>query len=301
LQLGSRDRSYPALKISLGSSLEHALSSPWITPEPEPGNKGVFDSENFSAAISSIALPGSGHLIRGRRTAGLIWLFLSVVFYAALLLFRVAAMVNVFLLAGIAAIVMSCVAAYDCCLRGSQDLWPRKFGFLVLVVLGSLIWGSGARYAVRYLSGLIYSQASSEAMSPTIENLDSVLVDMRYYQHHRPEEGDIVLVYHRFPSSPNSILMIKRLIGLPGDTVEVSNGKVVRNGTPLEEKYARYLPSPPYLDWVRTMPTRTVPPSKLFLLGDNRDLSLDSRSPDVGYYDESELRGKVIAVVHWPW
>src|SRR5215471_14785304 len=163
LQLGSRDRSYPALKISLGSSLEHALSSPWITPEPEPGNRGVFDSENFSAAISSIALPGSGHLIRGRRTAGLIWLFLSVVFYAALLLFRVAAMVNVFLLAGIVAIAMSCAAACDCCLRGSRDLWPRKFGFLLLVVLGSLIWVSGTRYAIRYFSGLRYFQSPSKS------------------------------------------------------------------------------------------------------------------------------------------
>ena len=277
------------------------MSSPWFTPGPEPGNKGVFDSENFSAAISSIALPGSGHLIRGRRTAGLIWLLFSLVFYAALVLFRVAAMVNVFLLAGIAAILMSCAAAYDCCVRGSQDPWPRKFGFLLLVLLGSLIWVSGTRYAIRYFSGLRYFQSPSKSMSPTIEEYDSMLIDMRYYQHHRPAEGDIVVLYHRFSSSPSGVYVAKRLIGVEGDTVEISEGKVIRNGSPLEEKYVKYLDNPAGDDWRRQMPARTVPPSKLFGLGDNRDLSLDSRSPDVGYYDESELRGKVIAVVHWPW
>jgi signal peptidase I len=94
---------------------------------------------------------------------------------------------------------------------------------------------------------------------------------------------------------------MKRVEGVPGDVVKIVDGKLIRNGVPIEENYVMHSNGAEGIEWLKNMPPRTIPPSRLFLLGDNRENSFDSRAPEVGNYPESELSGKVLRVVRWPW
>jgi len=274
-------------------------------PEPEPAGKGVFNSQNLLAAVCSIVLPGSGHLLKGRYKLGITWSVFSLDFYAFLVLFRVGTNSNLYVLTAIIAVINSCAAAWDCCLRDPQSS-GRKWSFLVLIVLVSMVSANAACYWTAYLTGVRVFDIPSASMSPTLKEGDRVLIDMHYYHNHRPQNGDIVIIYHAYPGQlgigANGIFLAKRLIGSAGDTIQVSNGKVIRNGVLLEEKYAVYDKAPlSGMDFLRNMQPRKILPSKMFLLGDNRDNSLDSRSPDAGDYDESELRGKFIRIIRLPW
>ena len=115
----------------------------------------------------------------------------------------------------------------------------------------------------------------SGSMEHTLNIGDRVLVNKLSYRMHDIHRGDIV-VFKRppgeGPSSPEIKDLIKRVVGLPGDTVESRDGRIFINDRPLEEKYLD--------DGVRTVPAvekTVVPPNSYFLMGDNRGNSRDSR------------------------
>lgn len=113
----------------------------------------------------------------------------------------------------------------------------------------------------------------SSSMVPTLHIGDRLVVDKLSYHWRPPHRGDIV-VFH----PPGQLVnlgydgrqaFIKRIIGEPGETLEVSHGQVLLNGQPLAEPYR--LEAPLY-----ETPALTVPPGYLFVLGDNRNDSNDS-------------------------
>lgn len=124
------------------------------------------------------------------------------------------------------------------------------------------------------------------SMLPTLEDGEFVLVSKINYQLGNVERGDII-VFH-FPIDPEQEL-IKRVIGLPGDVVNVQNGVVAVNGQSLEETYIAAAPA--YSgEWV-------VPDGHLFVLGDNRNDSSDSHS--WGYLPFDKVVGKAV-IIYWP-
>ena len=113
----------------------------------------------------------------------------------------------------------------------------------------------------------------SPSMVPTLAVGDRLLVEKVSYHLHLPHRGDIV-VFQPPPQLQEygyraSQAFIKRVIGLPGQQVQVSRGKVYVDGNPLNEDYI--LESPQY-----EMPTVEVPSGSLFVMGDNRNDSNDS-------------------------
>lgn len=131
----------------------------------------------------------------------------------------------------------------------------------------------------------------SESMLQTLQVGDHLLVNKMVYLFGEPERGDIIVF--RYPRDPKRDF-VKRIIGLPGETIEMTGNIVYINGKPLAEPYAIYLD--------RFMgggfSPVTVPPGHLFMMGDNRDNSQDSRV--WGALDINSVRGKAF-IVHWSW
>ena len=123
-------------------------------------------------------------------------------------------------------------------------------------------------------------------MLPRLHNGERIFVNkLIYYDIPELERGDIVVFW--FPDNPSQSF-IKRVIGLPGDTIEVEDGQVIVNGTPLNE---------PYLDPNRNRNRASQPPVRVkphyyMVMGDNRDNSYDSR--DWGLVPEKYIYGKAM-------
>ena len=127
-----------------------------------------------------------------------------------------------------------------------------------------------------------------DSMNPTLEQNDRLILAVHFYE---PAYEDIVVI-NRYTEDP----LIKRVIGVAGDTIRIDGemGLVYRNGELLEEAYVETLTLPKDLtDEV------TVPEGSIFVLGDNRAVSKDSRSTEIGMVDVDDVVGKVILRV-WP-
>jgi signal peptidase I len=138
------------------------------------------------------------------------------------------------------------------------------------------------------------------SMEDTLLIGDRVLVDRISWRFSQPERGDIV-VFHAPVVGP---VLIKRIIGLPGDEISLSGGSVYINGRRLDEPYVRRIdgrqePSEPFsngLPWSLQEPY-TVPPGSYFVMGDNRTDSGDSR--EFGPIKREQFVGRAFAK-YWP-
>lgn len=123
------------------------------------------------------------------------------------------------------------------------------------------------------------------SMEPNLHDGEYVIVNRAVYRLHPPQRGDIV-VFRRDAGRE----FIKRVIGLPGETVEVRNGQILVNGVAIDEPYIAQ-PS------AYTMDQRKVGPNEYFVLGDNRNNSSDSHN--WGTIAENTIDGKAW-VTYWP-
>jgi signal peptidase I len=132
---------------------------------------------------------------------------------------------------------------------------------------------------IALLINLFLAQATrvyGQSMEPNLHTDQRLIVEKlsynpylrQYLRLNGPQRGDVVIIRLR---TQGDELLIKRVIGLPGDTVEIHNGQVFVNNQPLAEPYIMDSTSGFY------GPT-TIPPLHIFVLGDNRDSSNDSRS-----------------------
>ena len=162
----------------------------------------------------------------------------------------------------------------------------KRSGFLSFLVdiLETLVLSVILFVSINIISARIRVDGAS--MEPTLFSGEYVVVNRLSYRLGSPRRGDII-VFH-FPRDPKEEY-IKRVIGLPGDEVEVRNGTVYINGQPLDENYLKVKTN--YIgSWV-------IPEGQLFVLGDNRNNSSDSH--DWGTVPLDYVVGKAV-MVYWP-
>lgn len=160
--------------------------------------------------------------------------------------------------------------------KKKDDFWKDLIQTIILAVLIFLILNTvTSRVKVFNVS-----------MQPTLKQGYLLVVNKLAYKWGSAKRGDIIVFHHAGVESQD---YIKRIIGLPGDTVEVSGGVVSVNGAPLTEPYIKEMPQ-------YTL-SETVPANKLFVLGDNRNQSDDSHS--WGFVDMDWVVGKAV-FIYWP-
>ncbi len=132
----------------------------------------------------------------------------------------------------------------------------------------------------------------SESMVPTLVKNDRVLVNKLSYKLHDVHRGDIV-VFKAPPGAATAQVkdLIKRVVGLPGETIEGRNGSIFIDGKPLDEPYL----SPDVRS--RDFPPEKIAPDKIYVLGDNRQDSRDSTFFHA--IDESAIVGRAFVKI-WP-
>ena len=129
------------------------------------------------------------------------------------------------------------------------------------------------------------------SMYPTLKNHERLIVDKLSYFVTNPKRGEIVVF--RFPKD-ESRDFIKRVIAVGGDTIEMKNGQVFVNGQALKEDYI-YKNDPKGKN-ISSYRKTIVPEGTIFVLGDNRNNSEDSRFPDVGFVPFDLVKGKAMVV-----
>jgi signal peptidase I len=133
-------------------------------------------------------------------------------------------------------------------------------------------------------------QVEQYSMEPTLLPHDRVLVNKFLYKLREPRYGDIVVL--RYPRDPHRNY-IKRIVGLPGDKVQITDGHLVVNDERIVELYVNDKSGRPSGNYDIT----TVPEDSFFVLGDNRNNSEDSRA--FGFLKRDHVVGQAV-MIYWP-
>jgi signal peptidase I len=126
-----------------------------------------------------------------------------------------------------------------------------------------------------------------QSMQPNLHTDERLVIEKLSYRFHGPRRGDVVVLH-----DPNggSELLIKRVVGLPGERVTIANGRVFIDGVALEESYLDQETQGNGRSWL-------VPPLQVFVMGDNRQASRDSRS--FGTVERDQIIGRAL-FRYWP-
>lgn len=164
-----------------------------------------------------------------------------------------------------------------------KEIWDYAKVIVIAVVLATLI----------STQVFTFSQVQQRSMEHTLVEKDAILIEKMSLHFHEPRKGEIIVLlesddinnsffgkidrlytdmFNKFRNIDNESRLVKRVIGLPGDTIDIRDGKVYVNG---EEQMEDYVTSETYPRSIAV--PLTVGPDELFVLGDNREVSQDSR------------------------
>lgn len=158
-------------------------------------------------------------------------------------------------------------------------VWTFRIAVVCLVAF-VLVWYWGKRVSV-----------IGDSMNPELQNGNVALMNRLVYNMSTPKRGDVIAF--RPNGNEKSHYYMKRIVGLPGETIEISEGKILVNGKEIKEKYKTTA-----IEEVGVLKEpMKLGDNEYFVLGDDRMNSEDSRSADIGNVKRSEIEGKVWFVV----
>ena len=132
-----------------------------------------------------------------------------------------------------------------------------------------------------------FISVSGPSMQPTLYSNEYVFMEKVTYWFREPEYGDVVIC--KFPDS--TATYVKRVIGVGGDLLEVRDGTLYINGTPDTTYFAGYIED--------ALAPTVVPDGCVFVMGDNRNQSMDSRFDTIGPLKDDMVLGKALLII-WP-
>lgn len=182
--------------------------------------------------------------------------------------------------------------------KGKKSVWREYAEALIIALILAIVIRTFVVQAFKI---------PSESMLNTLQVGDHLLAskfayglkipftDTYFYKGGDPQRDDIIIF--KYPNDP-SVDYIKRIVGVPGDVIEVRDKQLYRNGQPVKESFIRHS-DPDSIEPLRdNYAPVTVPEGKYFVMGDNRDNSLDSRF--WGFVDREAIRAKAWRI-YWSW
>jgi signal peptidase I len=161
---------------------------------------------------------------------------------------------------------------------------PTNWKRFVLDILETLVLAVVLYFGINAISARV--RVDGFSMRPTLQDGEYILINKLAYKFSEPVRGDIVVF--KFPVNPEEDL-IKRIIGIPGDTINIQDGVLNVNGVVVDEPYIN---APPAYNG-----TWQVPEGQLFVLGDNRNDSRDSHQ--WGLLPIENVIGRAV-LIYWP-
>jgi len=233
------------------------------------------------AALLSVLTPGLGHVYIGQAARGIFFFLLIMVADTLLISAMMGVLarfwmfaVSIGLLLGVWLFIMidATLRAYrmtDHPRRPYNKWWvyPGAFALAWLITLVPLLYATQAKSSGQ----LRYFRAVASSMAPTLRAGEYFLADATYYHSHQPSRGEVAVYVH---PKQTDMPVIKRIVAVEGDRIAVKNGRAIVNGMTVAEPYVDAGPA----DGINAnMPEMRVPTGHVFVLGDNRAISVDSR------------------------
>ncbi len=247
------------------------------------------------AAVASALIPGLGQAILGhRRMAGMFFALICAWVMLFFPPFRLpatyAAWIGLIFGGWGLAIAASCQA-----LRSTgHGKRPGRFAWLVCMVPLAVSFPFSFHFVTLRCAGFEGFRIAGTSMEPELRPGDVLMTDMWFYRNHSPAEGELAVL--RSPRTPG-VIIVKRIIAVGGDTISSQGGVVRLNGRTLNEPFVQHTGMAPAE--LMTFGPVPIPAHKVFVMGDSRDVSLDSRIPEFGLVDDSALLGKPLYVVRF--
>ncbi len=246
-------------------------------------------SHTAIATVLSSLLPGFGQLALGKKRTGVA--FIGTFCFLACLYWPLRLPRSYFGLQGLLlAMAILCAASAWHALR-SENLQATRASrwWLVLVLPFALLASFAHSNWLSLAAGFRPFDVPSTGMEKTILKKDRVMIDLKQYRNSSPKRGEIVVF------GKEGAFFVKRVIAVGGDTIEGQDGAIFLNKQRQEEPYAVHLGNAP--DQLNTFGPVLIVPSEIFVMGDNRDVSRDSRDSDFGLVANDSLTGRALYVL----
>jgi len=263
---------------------------------PEGGKPASKIKRGCIGFLLSILVPGLGQVYNGQLIPGFVLGIGFLAFQFLAVLFRLPFQFRtgvVFLVAvwtlQLAAATHAAVVASRQAKTGALPRHTWRSYAIAAAILGTVVVAHSGS-PDRLLPVRAFNM-TSKSMSPTLIVGDHVIADMGYYRTHSPDRGDVII----FKMPITNVLYTKRVIAVGGDSIQGSPGVAILNGQTLSEPYAIHDPDEVPYD-AETFGPVTIPSNELFVMGDNRDASYDSR--EYGPVDASRVVGKVLFIYY---
>jgi len=257
------------------------------------------------AGLLAILNPAVGYAYVGKLQKGIIISLLLLFLYPSLVIFLKVRITKIALLCLVATPIIIIFILFTDCYKTAKEYnisyelksYNRWWVYLFLYIFFGVFLTSLSQSYTR--NNLIQAfKIPAASMLPTLEIGDHLLVDKSIYKKSSIQRGDIIVF--PMPKKPQ-IEYIKRVIALPGDTIEIINKEVFINGNKEKDSYSIHLDARIFEKGISPRDNFgpiEIPDGNVFVMGDNRDNSYDSRF--FGFIPIQSVKGKSVQI-YWSW
>ena len=285
-----------------------------------PANADFEHRKWWIAGLLTLFLSGTGYLYAGhpKRFISYVFIVLSASVVIGLIGFRLDINPQIILAITFIVVIFQFLTVIDSSIKAfKQNAFQKKWfnKWWVYLIFAVILGGAVQLAAYKPFTAIRSFDIPSASMSPTLKVGDYLFADPYAYKNKAPTRGDVVIL--KLPSNPK-VDFVERVIGLPGDTVQFKNGQIFLNGQPLKILKIGKITETPHKQPVtytiqrETLPSGQsyliydkyrssgddtkifhIPADHYFVVGDNRDNSLDSRFPETGFIPRENIYAQV--------